>query len=88
MGGPGGMNFGFRKWLSARTLDRLCQDGRVSSHFVLIGPEKEARVMLEIFDKCDGTPLGRLYLSPDRLRQFAAEALNKADQADELRRAA
>lgn len=87
MGRAGGVSK-IRRWLSARTLDRLCGDGHVSAHFVLIGPEKEARVMLEIFDKCDQTPLGRLYLSPDRLRQFAAEALNKADQADGLRRAA
>jgi hypothetical protein len=77
-----------RRWFSARALDRLCGAGHISSHFVLIGPEKEARVMLEIFDKCNETPLGRLYLSPDRLRQFAAEALNKADEADALRRAA
>lgn len=78
----------FRRWLNSRTLDRLCRDGHVSSHFVLVGPPETARVMLEIFDKCDDTPLGRLYLSPDRMRQFAAEALNMADRADEMRQGA
>jgi hypothetical protein len=51
------------------------------------GPHLRPQMVVEIQDKCDGTPMARLYMHPDRIEALGHFLIDSADAyRDEWRR--
>lgn len=73
-----------RNRLMTRIVDRLCAQGHLRPEWFTIHPREPGtghpQMMLQITDKCDGTPMGRVYLHPDRMREFCRLGIETADR--------
>lgn len=80
-----------RIWYRDLVIRKLCRQNRMRSAFVGVFPPEGARflhdgnrqVCLEIFDKKTSIPYARLYLHPDKMREFLKWGLKAVDRYEE-----
>ncbi len=71
-----------RHWLSSKVVNHYATTGHARPRWLTVQPGTGVRpqMVLEIVDKCDGSPLGRVYLHPDRMREFCRWGIETADE--------